>query len=79
VVKILKYNKLRILVIISIIVGCVIIFISLGATSTFRHIPKAVRYTTMYSVYICIVLTVVVFIIYPILYLRKDNKGTGKI
>ncbi len=70
----MKYKNLQILTIVLIIIGCVVLFISLGATSTFRHIPIAVRYTTMYSVYICIVLTAIVFIVYPILYLRKAKQ-----
>ena len=70
----MEYKETQIIVVILIVVGCVICFYNLGATSMLRYIPKDVRYVTMISVYMCIPLTIVVFIIYPILYLRKMNK-----
>jgi len=93
----LKYNKLKILVIVSIIFGCVIFYTMMGAIETLGYMDTVIirdstghitgstsdrdfQYQAMFCIYIAIVLTIVVFIVYPILYLRKANKKrTGMI
>ncbi len=74
----MKYDKLRTLVTISIIVGCVILYIMIHAIQTLDYVDTTgnyvLQYEAMISLCIGIVLTIVVFMIYPILYLRKANK-----
>ncbi len=70
----INYKKTQIIVVVLIVVGCGISLLNLGATSMVRYVPKATRYVIMITVYMCIPLTIIVFIIYPILYLRKMNK-----
>lgn len=88
----MEYKQLRILVIILIIFGCINILILQWTIGTLGYYDVTVvqdpwyyrsefvpQYEAMIVLYYASVLTIIVFIVYPVMQLRKANLGKKKI